>query len=145
MEIPTDLALIAGLNAKLHEIEQRLAAYMRKMKELEAVLSTHRAVLQAAAQHVDGVSYLPHLSVRRVFGRGEMQRYCLEALEAAGHPLDTRELAEYAIRSKGMDADDVAIRKKVIGSVQQAMKTARRYRRARSLARRRGVIVWALW
>ena len=84
------------------------------------------------------------MSVRRLFQRGEIQKYCLEALRAAGGALSTRELTRHVIARKGLDVEDPVLRKKVVFSVMQSMKTARRRRLVKDAGKRKNVRLWQL-
>jgi hypothetical protein len=43
--------------------------------------------------------------------RGDLQRFLIDELRKANHPLDTFELAEAVMRERGLDPSDLAVRK----------------------------------
>lgn len=132
------------LRQRAGDLDRRIQSYARSIDLLQADLATMRAMMSFQERAVTPADYLPHLSPRRLFKRNEVRDACLEALQEHGSALDTRQLAQHAMTKKGMDTEDVIIRKKIVFSVQQAMKTARRKGFVRSAGKRKGVVLWAL-
>lgn len=136
--------LLNDLREKAADLDRQIQTYTRRIGQLKADLATMTAMMAFQEREIVPGDYLPHLSPRRLFKRNEMQDCCLEALYAERTPLDTRQLAKRAMAKKGMDTEDIIIRKKIVFSVQQAMKTARRRGFVESIGRRKGVVLWQL-
>ena len=137
-------SLIEALKEEAEDVERLVESCKRKSAILQANISDMRAVLAFHEQNVSEDDFLPHMSVRKLFKSGEIRRYCLQALKAAGGCLDTRELARVVVAKKGLDVDDVVLRKKIVFSVMQVMKTARRYHLVVGEGKRKGVRMWRL-
>lgn len=136
--------VMAGLYAKEAELVRDVDSLLKKMDRLRADLFVVKAAEALHRQEVDNIDFMPHMSVRKQFKRGEVQRYCLDALKASGGCLDTRQLAAIVADRKGLDSLDMALRKKIVGSVMQAMKTARRHRLVVDDGKQFGVRLWRL-
>lgn len=57
-----------------------------------------------------------------LFSRRELPELCRQAFQAADGPLDTSEVATYAMLAKGMDATDKHLRKAVTLKIVQVMR-----------------------
>ena len=73
-----------------------------------------------------------------------MLTLCKRALEEAGTPLTTREIALAVIRMKCWDEQDMMLRKAVAYRLIQSLGTAARQGRISDAGKRRGVRVWSL-
>ena len=136
--------LIGDLRERASDLDRQIQTYTRRIGQLQSDLSTMKAMLAFQEREIVPNEYLPHLSPRRLFARNEMRDCCLKTLHEARAPLDTRQLARAAMAKKGMDTEDIIIRKKIVFSVQQTMKTARRRGFVASIGRRKNVVLWDL-
>ena len=68
------------------------------------------------------------MNLKRVLTSGETVTQAEAALEAAGRPITTREIAEAFIRAKGWDEADVSLRQAVTYRLVQALTRAVRLR-----------------
>lgn len=82
--------------------------------------------------------------LNRVFAYGEMFRLCKAALEEAGKPLTTREIAVVVIRAKGWDEADMMLRKAVAYRLIQSLTGALAKGRIADAGRSKNVRVWSL-
>ena len=136
--------LVEELRSRTYEIERRIQTYERNIQTLSGDLRVARSLLEFQERDVTSGDYLPHMSPRRLFGRNEIRGFCFEALHAAGGGLDVRELARHTMIRKGMDSEDLLVRKKIIMSVSQTMKTAKLRGFVRRDGKKQGVVVWRL-
>ncbi len=85
------------------------------------------------------------INLNRLLTRGEMVEAAKAALQASGRPMNTREIAEAFIRSKGWDEADKGLRQAVTYRLVQALTRAVRRKVLADAGRQaRGVRVWAL-
>ena len=136
--------VVDALLAKEAELVRDLESIHRKMDRLRSDLSELRAVEAFHRQNIDNADFLPHMSIRRQFKQNEIRGLCITALKAFGGCLDTRQLASFVIERKGLDTQDAALKKKIVFSVMQAMKTARRKRIVIDAGHQLGVRLWRL-
>jgi hypothetical protein len=99
---------IAGLRNKrarlAGEIEAAERAIVRQREDLAAIDATLRLFSpDADPNHITSIRPLTR---NTFFRRGEMSRYCLEALRDAGKPLPISLIADYVMRAKGVTRDD---------------------------------------
>ncbi len=132
--------IVTTLTNKRNEIESRIAAYEREIENARRDLATINATLVLFQQ--DG-ELRPHMGLSRLFKRNELFRLCKEALEAAGRPLDTRELARAVAIAKGLDGDDRVLRKALALSIVNIMARQERRGQVWDAGRRGGVRVWS--
>ena len=137
-----DADVLAALQAKHDQLQRLIETYQRNIASLGSDLANMRAVLDFHAQTGTATDFLPHMSVRKLFKREEMFGYCREAFQEAGGVLDTRELARFVVARKGLDPDDAVIRKRIVFSIMQVMRTARRHRMVVQEGKRKGVCLW---
>lgn len=81
------------------------------------------------------------MGLSRIFCRRELFERRIAVLEAAGRPLDMRELAQAGANAKGLDGDDRVLKALALSIVNIMVKQARRGQVANA-GRRLGVRVW---
>jgi hypothetical protein len=139
-----DAGILEALILKRNELEGLIQSYEAKIKALETLKSNVRAVLSFQKQNHPETDFLPNMSVRRLFAGGEIQKWSLEALMQARGVLSTRDLTRHVMVMKGLDVEDPVLRKKVVFSVMQSMKTARRHKLVKDAGKRLGVRLWQI-
>jgi hypothetical protein len=80
----------------------------RQLAERRKVLATLDATIQLFAPATNPELIRAIRPTRRglFFRQGEQMRLCLAALREAGQPLSARQVAEYAMRAKGLPTDN---------------------------------------
>jgi len=132
--------IITTLTAKRNEIEGRIEAYEREIERCKIDLAAVEATL--CLFQSDG-TVRPTMSIGRMFKRGEAFKLVCEAIEAAGKPLDTRELAEALLEAKGFDSNDRVMRKAVAYNIIHTLKMRAKRGQIQIVEKRKGVMVWA--
>lgn len=135
-----DLQIISQLTRKRDEIEARIEAYEKALADCRADLV---AVTSTMMIYQNEGQIRPATSLGRLFKRGEVFRLALEALEAAGKPLDTRELAAAIAEAKGLDAGDKVLRKAIAYNIVCTLTMRAKRGQIVKGGKRRGVVVWA--
>jgi hypothetical protein len=135
-----DINVVSTLTRKREEIERRIEAYREAIAQCERDLA---AVTTTIGMYAKDGYYRPNMSLTRLFRRGEVFRLATAALEAAGKPLDTRELALVIGEAKGLDIGDKVIRKALASNIINTL--TQRAKRGHLIRNgyRNGVAVWA--
>lgn len=136
--------LLASLRMLADDVHNHVDSLRRKIAKMESDRANVAAMLRFQEEVVHGPDYLPHLSVRRIFKPRELRDYCLDGLRRSEGMLDTRELARLCMAKRGLDSEDILVRKKVVFSIIQTMKTARRSGMVETCGKRKGVLLWRL-
>ena len=137
--------IVTTLQAKRNEIEAHIAELRRQIDKAERDLSSVTAVLALYEVSPETQTRFPaYAHLNRLFAYGEMFKLCKRALEEAGTPLNTREIALAVIRMKGWDEGDMQLRKAVAYRLIQSLGTAVRQGRIGDAGRRKNVRVWML-
>ena len=135
--------IVHTLTEKRNEIEAHIVELRRQLTSAERDLSSVTAVLALYEVSPTTQTRFPaYAHLNRLFAYGEMFRLCKAALEEAGKPLTTREIARAVIRAKGWDEDDAMLRKAVSYRLIQNLTRAAMQGRIRSAGKLRGVRVW---
>ncbi|KAF0135354.1 MAG: Uncharacterized protein FD139_597 [Methylocystaceae bacterium] len=124
------------LESLIISYEQTLAATRCDLTHVNATL----AIFEASGEMHQAAS----MGIQRIFRYREITKLCMAALESAGAPLDTRELAIAVIRAKGLDERDALLRKAVASHVIHAVKGQEKRRRIAKAGKRNGVCVWRI-
>jgi hypothetical protein len=77
-----------------------------------------------------------------VFKRGEIFAICRKALEAAPEGLDTRQLAAIVLRERGLDANDIVLRRSIAYNIIQTLGSRLKRGTIASPGKRGNVRVW---
>lgn len=135
--------IVTTLTAKRDEIEAHIAELRRQLAAAERDLSSVTAVLALYEVSPTSQTRFPaYAHLNRLFAYGEMFRLCKAALEEAGKPLTTREIALAVIRAKGWDEADTMLRKAVAYRLIQSLTRALAQGRIGEAGKRNGVRVW---
>ena len=132
------------LRRKRNDIRDTIAAYEAKLREARADLAHVLATLRLFEASGEPADFTPYVDLNRVFRRGETTQFCLATLKAEG-PLDTRQLTERLMVSKGLDPADKVLSQSISLRVVQTLRVrALRRQGIDGSLRRRGVCVWRL-
>jgi hypothetical protein len=137
-----DPQVISALKAKQHDIQASIASYERALDIARRDLANVNAVMAMYGREQDPESWQAHMSVAKVFRRGEIFAICEEALKGAEGGLDTRQLAEILLQRKGMDSDDPILRRTIAYNIVQILGSRLKRGTIGSPGKRRGVRVW---
>ncbi|PNE13010.1 MAG: hypothetical protein CR217_00600 [Beijerinckiaceae bacterium] len=135
---------VTALRSKRDELERIISSYETAITVAKRDLAHVNATLELFERHGAAAVYPSRLSIVRMFKRGEIFELCKTALSVSPQCLDTRELALYVIRAKGMDENDTILRKAIGFRIVQIMLRQRARGRIATAGRRRGVKIWAL-
>lgn len=137
--------IVNTLRNKRNEIETHIAELRRQIEKAERDLSSVTAVLALYEVSPDTQTRFPaYAHLNRLFAYGEMFKLCKQALEEAGRPLNTREIALAVIRMRGWDEGDAQLRKAVAYRLIQSLGTAARQGRIADAGRHKNVRLWSL-
>ncbi len=141
MAIPLSVFM---LRRKRNEVRDTIAAYEAKLREARADLAHVLATLRLFEASGEPADFTPYFDLNRVFRRGETTEFCMATLAAEG-PLDTRELTERLMISKGLDVSDKVLGQAIALRIVQTLRVrAKRRKGVDGSLRRRGVCVWQL-
>jgi hypothetical protein len=136
---------VTTLRSKAEEIEHRIKGYEREIEiaknNLVAVKRT-LAIFEAdptAPYHVNKA-----ISLRNLFKRHELPTLMFEALAKNPDGLDTRELAAICLRHRGLDSEDVVLRRSMAMKVINTLDKLRLKGRIVKAGFRSGVVLWKL-
>ena len=98
----------AYLAGEIAQAERQLADKYRTLRTLDATIqlfqpTSNPELIPAIRPHRRGL----------FFRQGEQMRLCLAALRDAGQPMSARQVAEHAMRAKGLPTDN----ERIVGSV----------------------------
>ncbi|WP_375457616.1 hypothetical protein [uncultured Enterovirga sp.] len=139
----SDPQILNTLRAKRVNLEKQLALLDVQVKAAQIALSHVSAVIQLYEQGDEPVQFPVHMDLNRLFRRGEMWTLAKAALEAAGRPLTTREIAIALVAAKGWNADDVPLRKALAYRLVQALTMQWQRGKVTSPGKRGGVRIWS--
>lgn len=138
-----DPHVITGLRAKRDELAKHIDDLEYRLGKARTDLLYLEHALRIVAEDAD--SPIPvFMRTARLFGKGELQRICLDLLREAPDGLDTRELGAGVIARKGFDAADERLRVALSHSLADTLGRAKRLGTVTTDAKRRagGVRVW---
>jgi hypothetical protein len=135
-------ATVAALRTKRDKLVRIINSYKKSATTARCDLAHINATLEFFERGNQTNAYPSRLSIARMFNRGEIFELCKTALFEASHGLDTRELALYVIRAKGIDENDSVLRKAIGFRVIQAMLRQEMRGHVTPTGKRRGVRVW---
>ena len=132
------------LRKKRNQIRDTIAAYEAKLREAQADLAHVLATLRLFEASGEPADFPAYVDLNRVFRRGETTALCIAALEAEG-PLDTRQLTQRVMKTKGLDSNDKVLSQAIALRVVQTLRMrAKKRGKIDGSGRRRGVCVWRL-
>jgi len=132
--------IIKTLTSKRDGIERTIATYQKRIEEARRDLSHVNATIRLfeTGRTEEGALYVDTL---RLFKRGEVWTLRKSSLEKEG-PLDSRELAIRLIQHRGLDVNDVVLRKSLTLRVVQALRLQQKRGKIEMVEKRKGRIVW---
>ncbi|GEO98267.1 hypothetical protein [Methylobacterium haplocladii] len=137
--------VVTTLRAKRDQVEAHIAELRRQLDAAERDLSSLTAVLSLYDLSPGTQTRFPaYAHLNRLFAYGEMFKLCKRALEEAGKPLTTREIALAVIRMKGWDDRDMMLRKAVAYRLIQNLSRACQQGRISDAGWRSNVRLWKL-
>jgi hypothetical protein len=140
MAIPLSVSM---LRRKRDQIRDSIAAYELRLREAQADLAHVLATLRLFEASGEPADFPAYVDLNRVFRRGETTAFCMAALEREG-PLDTRQLTERLMVSKGLNAGDKVLSQSIALRVVQTLRARARRGKVDGTERRRGVCVWRI-
>lgn len=106
-----DLTL-SGLLRKRAEMAGQVEAKQAELGALITAMSHIDATIRVFRPDIDLADLPEKLAPAPFTGfRGEIQRFLLDELRKANHPLSTFDLADAIMRKRGLDPSDLAVRK----------------------------------
>ena len=136
--------VVTTLRDKQRAIQGAITSYERALEAARRDLANVNAVLAMYGRETDPEGWHAHMSVAKVFARGEIFSICKKALDAAPGGLDTRQLAVIILQAKGLDDNDRIMRRNVAYNIVQIMGNRLKRGSISSSGKRNGVRVWRL-
>lgn len=118
------------------ELRRQLAVAERDLSSVTVVLALYD--IQPAKQ----MRFPAYANLNRLFVYGEMFGLCKRAIEEAGKPLTTREIALAVIRAKRWNKADMMLRKAVAYRLIQSLTRAATQGRIGDAGKRNGARIW---
>jgi hypothetical protein len=137
-----ELQIVNTLRSKRDELERIISSYEKAATVARRDLAVVNATLELFERGGEPNGYPSHMSIVRMFKRGEIFGLAKAALAEAPDGLDTRELARSVIRAKGMDENDRVLRKAIGFRIVQALLRQEARGRIAGAGKRRGARVW---
>jgi len=137
--------IVNTLTAKRDEIEAHIKALREQLATAERDLSSVTAVLALYdLQPAKQMRFPAYANLNRLFVYGEMFGLCKRAIEEAGKPLSTREIALAVIRAKGWNENDMLLRRAVAYRLIQSLARAAMQGRIQDAGKQKGVRLWSI-
>lgn len=138
----SDPQIAVTLRAKSADLQRQVDALEAQLTATRIALSHVSAVLQLYESEAHTGSFPVHMDLSRLFKRGDLWKLCKVALEAAGEPRTTRELALSVIAAKGWNGEDAPLRRAVAYRIVQSLTMQRNRGKVASPGKRGNVRVW---
>jgi hypothetical protein len=138
-----EIRTVTTLTHKREEIERAIVAYERRLAQARADLSHVIAAISIFAATGDHADVRAYVDLHRIWKRGELMRLCKGWLAAEG-PLDTRQLADRAMKAAGLDAGDKVLSRSVAYKIVMAMRQQHLRGTIADAGKRHTARVWAL-
>lgn len=136
----SDPQVINTLRTKAGELDAHIAKLERALEQAKVDLAHINAAIMLFEAPPAGTAFPMHFNLGRLFKGRELGQLCREAL--AEGPRSTRELAEYVIQAKGLDATDKHLRTSIQLRVVNAMRMAEKRGKAARVGKRGNVLIW---
>lgn len=137
--------VLSALKAKQAEIEHHIKDGEKRLEQARHDLAHVNATIRLFEVGGEHQQFPAYVRLTTIFKRGELFRFCQEALQASPDgTADTRQVAAHIIAQKGWDASDRALAVSVGHSVVTTL--GERFRRGlvRKSGRRAGAVIWRL-
>lgn len=138
-----EIRTVTTLTHKRDEIQRAIVGYEAKLAQARADLAHIVAAIKIFEATDDPDAMRAYVDLHQIWKRRELMRLCKGFLESEG-PLSTRQLAERAMASAGLDVDDKVLAKSVAFKVVQAMRAQFKRGTIADAGRVKGTRVWAL-
>ena len=138
----TESSTVAALRNKRDEIEAAIANYTKRLEQARADLAHVNAAIMIFEASGESLDLPPYVDINRILARGEAITLCKQAL--ATGPKNTRQLALYIIKAKGMDATDRVLCRSVAARIIHALRQQWRRGKIERRAIEHGVCIWGL-
>ena len=106
----------AHLAGEIEAAERAIARQRASLANLDAAL-----LLFDAERDPTLIPSVRPIRIRLYFRHGEQIRLCLEAVREADAPLETRQVAAFAMRAKGLDTGDLELLAAIVVQVRVAL------------------------
>ena len=137
-----EIRTVTTLRHKRDEIENAIANYEKRLAQARADLSHVNACIAMFEASGERGEMQPYVDMHRIFQRGEPMLLCKAAL--ASGPMNTRELAQYVMKAKGLDGGDKVLAKAIALRLVYALRQQWRRGLIDGDEKQRGVRVWRL-
>ena len=137
-----EIRTVTTLTSKRRELESAIAGYERALAQARSDLA-HVIACIALFEKAAPSEPPSYADLHRLFKRGEMAKIAKAALAKDG-PLDTRQLAQRVMASKGFDPSDAVLAKAITFRLVQALRLQHLRGSVGDAGRRKGVRVWKL-
>ncbi len=136
----SEALVIQSLKEKRGKIHGRIAAYEAQITQARHNLAHVNATIRLFAdpEHQRARYMVSH----GFFKKGEIADICVRHLGVDGE-MTTREIAEWVMVERKLDAFDTMLRNSVVFKVVQALRHAKRRKLVRMVKKRKGMCVWA--
>jgi hypothetical protein len=138
-----EIRTVTTLRRKRDEIIAVIRLYERQLEQARADLAHVTAAMRIFEDPADLKSIPRYIDVHRLFKRTEKWEYCRDALETLG-PMNTRDLAIFVMRRKGMDPGDKVLAQSIGFLLIQSLRMQAQRGRVVMTGKVKGVCVWAL-
>ena len=138
-----EIRTVTTLRTKQEEIQRAIVGYEARLNQARADLAhitAAIAIFEATGAPGDMQAYV---DVHRLWKRGELIRLCKGFLESEG-PLNTRQLAERAVKALGFETGDKVLTKTIALKIVQAMRQQYLRGTIGDAGKFRGARIWAL-
>jgi len=106
-----EIRTVTTLRGKRDEITATIANYEKRLAQCHADLSHINAAISIFEASGGAKGFPAYVDIHRLFKRGEPMALCRECL--ADGPKNTRQLALYVIKAKGLDPGDKVLAKSI--------------------------------
>jgi hypothetical protein len=137
-----EIRTVTTLRSKAEEIMAAIGGYERRLAQARADLAHVQAAItlfEASSEPNDIPAYV---DVHRLFAHRETAQLCKKAL--AEGPKDTRQLAMYVMRTKGLDTADKVLAKAISYRLIHMLRRQRSYGHIVTYGKRKGAWIWGL-
>jgi hypothetical protein len=132
-----------ALELKRRQLAYAVARYEQLLAKARADLANVTAAIPVFQEPDDGPQAPAYGDLRRVYRPRELVTLCKVAITDHG-PLDTRQLAIFALEAKGLDGSDTVLTRAVADRIIHAMRMQHRRGKMVVADKRGGVCLWAL-
>jgi hypothetical protein len=137
-----EIRTVTTLRSKAEEIMAAISGYERRLAQARADLAHIQAAITLFEASGEPGDIAPYVDVHRLFAHREPAALCKKAL--AEGPKDTRQLAIYVMRAKGLDTGDKVLAKAISYRLIHMLRGQRLRGHIVAIAKRKGAWIWGL-